>query len=184
MTAATSAIKPDRSKRVLVFVTIGSGGTEQVTAPTLSGGRVTWRRVTTVTRGNHLSRLEVLYAATAVKRGRLRFTFPSMKGWLSWSVVQAPGRLVQTGTSISQSPLTGGRVTSLSVSLPARPTGVVIAGFTSGQTGDMLAVSPAATLANGHSSYLTTESQFARTRSQSASWTHLAHAMAIVTELR
>src|SRR2546426_3459325 len=114
MTAATSAIKPDRSKRVLVFVTIGSGGTEQVTAPTLSGGRVTWRRVTTVTRGNHLSRLEVLYAATAVKRGRLRFTFPSMKGWLSWSVVQAPGRLVQTGTSISQSPLTGGRVTSLS----------------------------------------------------------------------
>jgi hypothetical protein len=184
MTAVSATIRPDRSKRVLVFVTVGSGGGRRVTAPALSGGRVTWRRVASVTRGNHLSRLEVLFAATGVKRGRLRFTFPTMKGWLAWSVVQARGHIVHVGTSISKSPSTGGRVTSLSVSLPARPAGLAIAGFTSGQTGDMLAVSPAATLSNGHSSYLTTESQFTRARSQSASWTQQAHAMAIVVELR
>jgi hypothetical protein len=137
-----------------------------------------------VTRGNHFSRLEVLFAATGVQPGRLKFTFPSMKGWLAWSVVQAAGTIAQTGTATSTNLLTGDRVTSLSVSLPARPTGVVIAGFTSGQTGDMLAISPAATLANGHSSYLTMESQFTRAQSQSASWTQIAHAMAIVAELR
>jgi hypothetical protein len=47
----------------------------------------------------------------------------------------------------------------------------------------MLAISPAVTLGNGHSGYLTSQSQFARTRSQAASWTQLAHAVAIVAEL-
>jgi hypothetical protein len=184
MSALTGAISPDPTKRVLVFVTIGSGAEIQVTAPALSGGRVTWRVVTSVTRGNHLGRLEVLYSATGVQPGQLRFTFPSMKGWLAWSVVQAPGNIVQTGTAISENRSTGGRVASLTASLPSRPAGVVIAGFTSGQTGDMLAVSPAVTLVNGHSSYITSQSQFARSQSQSASWALLAHAMAIVAELR
>jgi hypothetical protein len=182
--AFTASITPDLSKRVLVFVTIGSGDEIQVSPPSLSGGRATWQVVTSVTRGNHFGRLEVLYTATGVQPGRLKFTFPSMKGWLAWSVAQAAGNIEQSGTVTSQERSTGGRVTSLSVALPARPVGVAIAGFTSGQTGDMLAVSPAATLANGHSSYITSQSQFARTQSQSASWTQLAHAMAIVAELR
>jgi hypothetical protein len=183
ISVSTAAISPDPAKRVLVFITIGNSDSTRVTPPALTGGRVTWRLVATVTRGNNLSRLEVLYAATNVQPGRLRISFPQMKGWVAWSIDQAAGRIAQLDTSISQNAATGGRVVSLTVALPAAPTGVVVAGFTSGQTGDMHAASPAVTLGNGHSSYLTTESQFTRDQTQGASWVQLAHAMAIAVEL-
>lgn len=180
----TAAIAPGPKKRVLVFITIGIGRPVQVATPTLSGGRVTWRLVSSVTRGNHLSRLEVLYTAVGVHRGHLRISFPRMEGWLAWSIDQTAGRIVQVGTAISKDVATGGRVTSLAVQLPSAPEGVVVAGFASGQTGDLSATSPAVTLGNGHSSYLSTESQFARSRTQSASWSQLAHAMVIAVDAR
>jgi hypothetical protein len=146
-TVQTSPITPGRNSTVLVGITT-LAGSGSAPAPSLTGGGVRWTQlgsVTEIRNGAGGPRLLTVFASEGVGSGPLTISVqPQPKQELSWSVVQAKGRVVQTGST--GMPLAG---PPAQVSLPAPPTGTVVSFFLVGTGSTINAVAPAKKLGQG-----------------------------------
>lgn len=146
-TVQTAPITPSRQNPVLVGIsTLAGSGSAPV--PSLTGGGVRWTQLASVTEvrnGMGGPRLLTLFASAGVGSGPLTISVPPQpKQELSWSVVQAKGRVVQMGST--GMPLAG---PPAEVSVPDPPTGTVVAFFLVGTSSTINAVAPATKLGQG-----------------------------------
>jgi hypothetical protein len=143
----TAPITPDPTSTVLVGVSTLTGEAP-APVPSLTGGGVRWTPLTSVTEvrnGVSGPRLLTLFASEGVSSGPLTIGVPPQdRQNVSWSVVQASGRVVQTGST--GEPLAG---PPAQVSLPAAPSGTVVAFFLVGTGSTINAVAPARKLGQG-----------------------------------
>ena len=135
----SAPLDPDRATTVLVAVGTLTGP-PPAPIPVLRGGGVRWTQLASVTKvqgGVAAPRRLTLFASTGVGSGPLTISVPPQaKQDMSWSVVEANGRIVQlgsTGTAFAGPPA--------QVSLPEQPTGTVVAFFLVG-TGSTIRAAP------------------------------------------
>jgi hypothetical protein len=168
----TALISPDPAQTVLVYVStlIGDGSAP---LPTLTGGRVTWAPLLSVTKtkadGRPGPRRLTLFSRTGVAPGALTITVPPVtKQYVSWSIAQARGSVAQVGSTGTA--LAGPLAT---VTLPNGPTGTVVAGFLIGSGSTMSGVSGAAKLGQGNTaSFPSSTSTYASAaRTVEVTWT-------------
>jgi hypothetical protein len=159
----TASIKPGRGKTVLVGISTITG---QVAAPIpeLSGGGVRWTRLDSFaeTRGGVRGpRRLSLFAASGVGPGPLTISVPPQhKQYVSWSVVQASGQVVQIGST--GEPLAG---PPAEVSLETPPAATVVAFFLVGTSATIDAVAPAEKLGQGSTrGFFSSTSSYASTQ--------------------
>jgi len=170
-TVQTASIRPGRANTVLVGITT-LAGSGSAPAPSLTGGGVRWTRldsVTEVRNGAGGPRLLTLFASTGVGSGPLTISVPPLrKQELSWSVVQAKGRVVQMGST--GEPLAG---PPAQVSLPGPPTGTVVAFFLVGTGATINAVAPATKLGQGNTPAFpsSTSTQVSASQTVQLNWT-------------
>jgi hypothetical protein len=184
-TVQTAPIKPGRTNSVLVGIsTLTSSAPAPV--PSLSGGGVRWTQLASVTEvrnGVGGPRLLTLFASAGVGSGPLTISVPPQpKQDVSWSVVQAKGRVVQMGTT--GLPLAG---PPAQVALPDPPTGTVVAFFLVGTSATINAVAPAKELGQGDTGVFpsSTSTQVSAAQTVELRWTPdgPGHYLALIVEM-
>lgn len=159
-TAVTTYMAPIPDNRVFVYVGVATSG--DALTPVLTGEGVTWELVGTWYKDkNGLPGLSgprnlSLFTAMNAVPGTLVFSgLPTPKTHITWSVSQAGQNIVQLAVNP-----TGGLETSHSVTLDNPPVGAVLAGFLIGQQAAADDVPPYVTLGQGHTSLITTVSEW------------------------
>ena len=183
----TALISPDPTQTVLVYVSTLTGD-GSAPLPTLTGGRVTWAPLLSITKtkadGSPGPRRLTLFARTGVTDGPLTVSVPAMtKQYVSWSIAQARGSVAQvgsTGTALAGPPAT--------VTLPNAPIGTAIAGFLIGSGSTMSGGSSAVKLGQGNTpAFSSSTSTYASAeRTIQVTWTPdgPGHYLGVIVEMK
>lgn len=127
--ARTDPIRPDPRQTVVIFVLTATQGDTPAPAVSVEGGGTRWNPIAETEKIADAPRGLAGFWATGVKPGPLTIRYPdSVDQSTMWTVAQAPGSILGSASN------PGGELeTTHSVSLPAPPSGIVIAAFGVGQ---------------------------------------------------
>jgi hypothetical protein len=181
-TVTTASITPDPAQTVVIFVGIATSNGSPSPVPSVNGGEAVWTRIVTASPGTGSPRQISAFAATRVRPGPLRISYPpAARMDVLWSIVQSPGAVAQFGTNSSMVFTQNG-----AISLPSPPQGRVVAGSLIGTITSVEPVSPAVKLAQANRPGLGASISSHRSFAQQVrvTWSSNAHWVGIALELR